>query len=125
MARGRALVALILALAVPGSAWAACGSALLEPAARSMCLMMQGGGCEHDTGVAPDCCKTDHETPRHQIVTTVAAAPGKAVLAAAPAPAPVDSAVPAARARAFETASRGPTKLPLDAVYLRHAALLI
>ena len=51
--------------------------------------------------------------------------PGKAALAVAAAPAPADPAVPTASARAFETASRGPTKLPLDAAYLRHAALLI
>jgi hypothetical protein len=125
MARGRALVALLLALAVPGSAWAACGSALLQPAARSMCLMMQGGHCENDTGLSPDCCKTDHETPRNQVLTTVTVVPGKAALEIAPAPAPAVQAVPTASARAFETASRGPTKLPLDAVYLRHAALLI
>ncbi len=125
MARGRALVALLLVLAVPGSAWAACGSALLQPAAHSLCLTMQGDHCQNDTGLSPDCCKTDHETPRHQVPTTVTAVSGQAALETAPVPAPAVQAVPTASARAFETASRGPTKLPLDAVYLRHAALLI
>ena len=127
MARGRAvrLVALLLALAVPESAWAACGSAFLKPAGPSMCLLMQSGHCERETGVAANCCKTDHQTSRHGVLTAVATAPDKAVLASAPVAALPVPAAPSARACAFETASRGPTKLPLDSVYLRNAALLI
>ena len=90
-----------------------------------MCLLMQSGRCERETGMAANCCKTDHQTSRHQVLTTVATAPDKAVLASAPVTALPDSTAPLVRACAFETASRGPTKRPLDSTYLRNAALLI
>ena len=118
----RALVSLVLALAVPLPALAACGSALVQPASHRMCGMAQPDHCEHAQGLAPDCCKVDEHTARHQVVQTVAPVPGKSVLALLPASAQPSFDVRSTSGRSLRAPLLEP---PLDVSHLRSVVLLI
>ena len=118
----RAFVALVLSLAVPLPALAACGSALVRPASHLMCQMAQPDHCERTQGLAASCCKMDDQTARHQVVQAIAPAPGKPVLAPLPASAQPELEGRSASGRPFWAPSLEP---PLDSSHLRSVVLLI
>ena len=120
----RALVALVLSLAIPLPALAACGSALLESSSHRMCrlMMMASGHCEQQAGMSADCCKVDDHTARHQVAQAIAPAPGKPALASLPANAQPDFHLRSSSGRALWTPSLDP---PLDVSQPRSVVLLI
>ncbi len=118
----RAVVSLVLALAVPLPAWAACGSALVRPASHHMCQMTQPDHCERAQGLAANCCKVDNHTARYQIAQAIAPAPGKTVLAPLPSSAQPDFDLRSASGRSFWTP---PLEPPLDSSRAGRVVLLI
>ena len=118
----RAVVSLVLALAIPLPAWAACGSALVRPTSHQMCQMAQPDHCERAQGLAANCCKVDNHTARHQVAQVIAPAPGKTVLAPLPSIAQPAFDLRAASGRAFLTPPHEP---PPDLSHLRTVVLLI
>jgi hypothetical protein len=128
----RALVALALTVAIPVTAWAACGSGLPFARAKSMCHTPASvdGHCQmaqmaKQGDEIPDCCKVKKEVSQPFVLIAPPTTPDLDPALAAGDVERVDVAAIALVPPSIDRAWHVPLKLPHDPTYLRISVLLV
>jgi len=128
----RALVALSLTVAIPVTAWAACGPGLPFARAKAMCHTAaspeehcQMSQMAKQGGDVPDCCKVKKAVSQPFVLVAPPAAPDLHPALAAGDLERVDAVALALVPPSIDRAWHVPLKLPHEPTYLRISVLLV